>query len=85
LLRATVAAQEGKVSAAADALRKAARIGDDASMYTVAAAARYRHGQLVGGNAGDRLRERASEFVDGQAIVAPGRFFETLAPGFPRG
>ncbi len=83
LLRAALAAQQGRIAQATENLRQAALGADDAGMLGCAAAARFRHAQLVGGNAGDMLRKRSDAWIAHEEVANPRRYFETIAPGFP--
>ena len=60
----------------------ASAVGDEAAMKLVAAAARYRLGQLTGGSEGVQLTRAADQQLRAESIVAPERFLRVLAPGF---
>jgi hypothetical protein len=50
-------------------------------MNHYAAAARYRRGQLIGGDAGRELVETAADWMRNHQMVNPARLVELLAPG----
>ena len=54
-------------------------------MAGYAAAARRRHGWLVGGREGEAEVTAADAWMASQDVVDPGRMTEMLAPGFPNG
>ena len=83
LVRAAVAAYRGEASTAVDTLSGAAADFDAADMTLFAAAARWRHGELQGGDAGAEAIRSADGSMRAQGIANPGRVVDTLAPGFP--
>jgi hypothetical protein len=51
-------------------------------MALYAAAARYRRGKLLGGDAGRALEDAARSWMAGQGVVNPARMVALHAPGF---
>jgi hypothetical protein len=82
LLEATVAQQTGDAPRAAALLRDAITGLDAADMAMHAAVARRRLGQLIGGGEGRALEEQGAEALRSQAVVAPDKLTEMLAPGW---
>jgi tetratricopeptide (TPR) repeat protein len=82
LLLAAVHAGRGELEQARTELTSAASVADESSMKLMAASARYRLGQLTGGNEGAALTRAANELLREESIVAPERFLRVLAPGF---
>jgi eukaryotic-like serine/threonine-protein kinase len=82
LVRAGAAALRGDERAAIDRLRAAVRDFDAAGMRLYAAAARRRHGELLGGVEGRALVAAADQFMMDQGIQDPGRMAQAIAPGF---
>jgi hypothetical protein len=54
-----------------------------AEMDGLAAAARRRRGELLGGDKGCELVEAADEWMRGQGVRNPARFAALYAPGIP--
>jgi hypothetical protein len=50
-------------------------------MHVYAAAARFRQGVVLGGNAGDSLREVAIAVFAEQGVLRPLKLIDALAPG----
>jgi serine/threonine protein kinase/tetratricopeptide (TPR) repeat protein len=82
LLRAGVSAANGDGDAALGALDAAIPKLDEADLGYLAACARHRKGELVGGAAGRELLERSTAFFCAQGIVSPTRCLAMSAPGF---
>ena len=82
LLRAGVAALAGENDRALEHLRNAGDIADEHKMALHAAAARWRHGSLLGGREGDALKARAEEWMRQSGIVDVARMVQVYAPGF---
>jgi hypothetical protein len=81
LVRAGAAATRGEGEPALRLLQSAEAGFDAAAMALHAAAARRRHGEIVGGDAGRDLVRSADVWMDGQGIKAPERMTAMLAPG----
>jgi hypothetical protein len=82
-LQAGRANLQGRPEAAAELLRRAIADLEALDMSMVAAAARMRLGQLLGGDEGFILRNRAEAAMTAEGIRRPERFCRTLLPGFP--
>ena len=82
LLRAGVEAMRRKSDRALSLLEEAAQGFDAAEMALCAAAARRRHGQLAGGDAGRAEVQSADVWMSAQQIRNPERMTRMLAPGF---
>ncbi len=82
LLSAGASAAEGDTRAALSSLDVAIPRLDQADLGYLAACARYRKGELLGGAAGRELLERSRAFFDAQGIVNTGRCLAMSAPGF---
>lgn len=82
LVRAAVSAHRGDIEVAISILKSATQSLDQADMNLFAAAARWRMGELIGGNRGDASIRQADESMRAQGIVNPRRIVDTLAPGF---
>ena len=82
LMLAAVHSARGESELAKQELKLASAVGDEAAMKLVAAAARYRLGQLTGGSEGVQLTRAADQQLRAESIVAPERFLRVLAPGF---
>jgi hypothetical protein len=82
LQRAGVAAMQADLASAERWLAAAIDRAEEADMALYAAVARWRRGGLVGGDEGAELMARAEGWMRGQAIAAPARIVEMLAPGF---
>ena len=80
LLRAGIAAAQGRFAEAADTLNAAALAGDAAGMQLYAAVARRRRAELLGRES-DLLA--ADTWMATQGIKRPDRIARLLAPGFP--
>lgn len=81
LIEAAVNVQRGLPEAAIEELRAAATGFDAQSMGMHAAAARWRLGELLGGDAGAALVEEARLDLSGRSIDRPERMVTVLAPG----
>ena len=55
---------------------------DAADMNLYATAARYRLGQVEGGDGGRKIFEAAEKWLRRQGVRAPARFVAMLAPGW---
>jgi serine/threonine protein kinase len=85
LVRATVSLADHKVDLVAARLEVVEASLRLCHMNHYAAAARYRRGKLIGGDAGRGLAESAVEWMHAQSMVNPARLVELLAPGpWPR-
>jgi eukaryotic-like serine/threonine-protein kinase len=84
LVRAALAAGRGQSERAATMLEAALTAFQDADMHLFAAAARYRLGEVVGGERGQELVAEAGASMRKQGIANPARVVAALAPGFPR-
>jgi hypothetical protein len=82
LLRAGVLAARGDGKRALDALEVATPLLDAADLGYLAACARNRRGQLLGGSAGGELVARSQAFFTAQGIVNAERCLAMSAPGF---
>jgi hypothetical protein len=82
LIHAAVAATRGH-SDAADRFQTAADHLQGCSMHLHALAARYRRGQLLGGDRGNTLVREAEDAMQREAIRRPDRFVPMLAPSRP--
>ena len=82
LLFAGVHAVRGDTRRALPALAVAIPLLDAADLGYLAACARYRRGQLLGGAAGRELVTRSQEFFQAQGIVNAERCLAMSAPGF---
>lgn len=82
LLEATLLAQDGKPAGAQERLRQAATTAERAGLRLVAAAARRRLGELLGGAEGDNLVNESEVAMKREGIVSPPRMTCVLAPGF---
>ena len=80
LLRAALASFRGDATAARSELDAAIAGLDAADMPLFAAAARWRRGELQGGDAGRAERGRAEEWLLERGIVSPARMVPMLAP-----
>jgi len=79
-LRASLAENQGDVSAAEKLFGQAAEQLDGVSMRLHAAAARRRQGRLQGGDAGQRLVANSESWMASQTIRNPDRMTNMLAP-----
>ncbi|HQU44108.1 MAG TPA: hypothetical protein PK867_14910, partial [Pirellulales bacterium] len=84
LLRAALAARTSRRDQAADLLAGAIALLDNHHLGIYAAAARYRRGQLIGGEAGEALLRQATDWMRQENIVRPERIVDLFAPGFGR-
>jgi hypothetical protein len=82
LLEAGVAALRGHAGTARHRLAQAARGLEAADMALYAAAARFRLGQVEGGDAGRAARQEAEAWLRREGVAAPARFVGMLAPGW---
>jgi serine/threonine protein kinase/tetratricopeptide (TPR) repeat protein len=83
LLEAGVASLEGRTDRALQALGEAIDGFEKLDMALHAAAARWRRGQLLGGDEGRSLEATAESYMRSQTIKKPDRIVAMLAPGFP--
>jgi hypothetical protein len=81
LIRAGVAAALGEKSDAVTLFTEAAIRLDAADLCLCAAAARRRHGELIGGQEGRALVAQANSWMAGQKIQNPTRMSAMYAPG----
>ncbi len=81
-IRATRAHLLGDDGSAEAGLRRAAEGFDAADMRLAAAAARWRQGELAGGDAGRAQVAEAADWMRDQEISRPDRMVAMLAPGF---
>jgi hypothetical protein len=82
LLLAGASATEGNARAALASLDVAIPKLDEADLGYLAACARHRKGELLGGAAGRELLERSRAFFKAQGIVNTDRCLAMSAPGF---
>ncbi len=82
-LRAGIAAGRGDLSSAVALLTAAAVSFDATDMHLYAAVTRRRQGQLVGGDEGRALVQKANSWMTNQTIRNPTRMTAMYAPGFP--
>jgi serine/threonine protein kinase len=81
LLRAGAAALQGDPAGAARLYADAASAFDATGMALYAAVARRRHGEIVGGAAGEAEIVEADTWMKGQEVQSPGRMTAMIAPG----
>jgi tRNA A-37 threonylcarbamoyl transferase component Bud32/tetratricopeptide (TPR) repeat protein len=81
MLTASVARASRDDGAARRGLRLAIRLSDGAEMALHAAAARYRLGGLVGGDAGSRLVQKTEDAMKARGVRVPARYAQMLIPG----
>lgn len=84
LLRAGQSAWQGDIEAATGSWRRAMDAFSRLKLLPFAAAARFRLGQFLGGEEGDRLRGEALEQIRELGVRNPARYAASLAPGEPR-
>jgi hypothetical protein len=82
LLHAGASATDGNARAALSALDAAIPKLDEADLGYLAACARHRKGELLGGAVGRELLERSRAFFTAQGIVNTERCLAMSAPGF---
>ncbi|MCO6456930.1 MAG: protein kinase [Pirellulaceae bacterium] len=82
LIRAAVAAARQDSPTASAGYRRAARMLDDVDMRLLAAAARRRCGEIVGGDEGQSLVAAANEWMSRQQIRNPDRLTAMILPDF---
>lgn len=82
MIRATLAARSGRRIEAADLLAGAVSLLDNHHLGIYSAAARYRRGQLLGGDSGDALIQQATDWMRGERLARPERIAALFAPGF---
>jgi hypothetical protein len=80
LVEAGVSAAQGDTEGAATRYARAAIACEQADMALHAACARWRQGELLGGDQGHALRLRAGAFFDEQGLKDPPRMLAVLAP-----
>jgi hypothetical protein len=81
MLAAGIAARRGDVPEAVVRLLEAERAARGADLLLVEAAARYRRGELLGGEEGAALIAGAEAFMAGEGIARPDRMMDVLAGG----
>jgi hypothetical protein len=81
LVRGTIAQIRGQAATAMTELESAEVALRQCDMDLYAEAAQYRRGSLIGGTAGDRLMDSASEWMRDHGIANPPRLARLLAPG----
>jgi len=82
LFDASCLAVEGRRDAALAGLQRAIASLDAADMNLYAACARWRLGDVLGGDEGAALRARGRQFMEDADIRAPEKVLRLLAPGF---
>jgi len=82
LLQAGVAARTGDLDAAGERLVEAEKAAASADMTLHGAAARWRRGQLIGGDEGEALVAGARATMEERGVARPERMIEVIAPGF---
>jgi hypothetical protein len=82
LLRAGISAVRGDPAAAMTLLDRAAGESEAADMALLATVARWRRGELLGGDEGASSVREADCWMTEQGIRNPARFAEVIAPGF---
>lgn len=82
LLRAGLAARQGRLIVAHQHLRMAVGLFDQSEMGMYAAAARMRLGGLIGADEGRLQADRGTRFMRAQGVRDPARFVTMLTPGF---
>ena len=82
LFDASSSAVEGQTDAAVAGLKRAVESLDAVDLNLYAACARWRLGNLLGGDEGAALRARARQFMEDAEIRAPEKVLRLLAPGF---
>ncbi len=82
LVRAGVAHVRGDDEAAEKLLADALERCEATNMHLIAAAARWRLGELRGGDEGTALTSRAEQWMRDEGIVSPARVTRMLAPGY---
>jgi hypothetical protein len=82
LLEAAAQTLQGNRAAALQLAAKAETQLEFSDMKMCAAAARYRHGKLLGGDEGELLVREATDFIKAQGMEDPASIVEMLAPGF---
>jgi hypothetical protein len=84
LIYAGVAASEGDRNSALEILGTAIGVLDGAGMHAYATAARFRRGQLIGGEQGRAETESAAGSMRTKGVKRPDRMVDLLAPGFAK-
>lgn len=82
LLEAGAAYREGDLDAVVRDLRSADVQATQANCHAVAAIARYRYGEVVGGDEGAQAVRTALQFFEAQSVVKPLRYIDVFSPGF---
>jgi eukaryotic-like serine/threonine-protein kinase len=82
LLAAALFARSGLRSRAAEALRGLIPLAEERELFLCAAVARYRLGELIGGEEGRALLSLSEGWMRGENIARPDRLARVLAPGF---
>jgi len=82
LLAAALDARSDRLDDAATALREAIALADAREMRLCAAAARWRLGELLGGDEGDELIGQAGQWMSGEGVANTERLLAVVVPGF---
>lgn len=82
LLKAAVYVRAGRDAQAIGLLQQAIATADEYHMALCAAGARWRLGELMGGDAGAAPIRRANEWLSGEDVVSPDRLLAVGVPGF---
>jgi hypothetical protein len=83
LLRGGALALLGRRSDAARHYANAASAFDAAQMALFAAAAKRRHGEMIGGESGRAAIAEADAWMNAHGVTRPSRMTAMLAPGVP--
>lgn len=83
LIRAAVAAQQGRDDRAVADLRRCIASAVDCDMHLAARCGEWRLGQMLGGDEGAQLIAAARQWMKSQAIADPEALLEMYAPGYP--
>jgi hypothetical protein len=82
LLRGSIAAARGERTAACLLLDEASARLDAVDMALLAAVARRRRGELLGGDEGRQLVDAATQWMKHRGVIKPARLTAMYAPGF---
>jgi len=82
LLRGGVEHQRGNLGPALEQLLRAEELASRSGLGIMAAAARYRRGQLLGGTYGRQLIDSVDGWARGEGIRCPDKLMRMYAPGF---
>jgi len=80
LYRGALAFRDGRSDEAQQQLVSSLRLFEEAEMWPLAAATRFRLGQLLGGDEGQRMADTALTWFGGQGCRAPTKMIDLLAP-----